>query len=190
MSILDLGFSSEEEFKEQLQAAAPSVDAFAKETGLADNNCVKLLQAGYSLKEIYGLTEGELEALFQSGYQALSVGDVENAKAVFSKLCQLDPLDPRFPFAFAASAQIEGNISLAAKTYLLALSMDALNVDGYVRLGECLIAAGETEEAREVLEIAIALVGRGHGDEDVKAQAERLLETLPESEAPESVADD
>ena len=188
MSILDLGFSSSEDLQRQLQMAAPVVDEIFAESGLADSNFAKLLQAGYSPKEIFDLTDAEMEALFLFGCQALDVGELQRAADIFTKLCQLDALDARFPFALGAALQLQGSFGLAAKMYLLALALNASRVDVYVRLGECLIAAGEFTEAREVLGIAITLAGPG--DEPAKLQAESLLVHVSERADNASTDDD
>ncbi|WP_160167046.1 tetratricopeptide repeat protein, partial [Rhizobium sp. PDO1-076] len=131
--------------------------------GLADDDRIKLMRAGYSPKEILDLSDDEMDALFHSGFQALRVGDLEKARDMFATLCRLDALDARFPFALASTLQLQGRFDVAAKLYLLALGLDAELIDAYVRLGECLIQAQEYTEARDVLEVALALAG----EEDV-----------------------
>lgn len=176
MSILDLGLPSSGKLDEAMQMIVPSVEKFLESTGLAQSEHVRLVRAGYSPKEIFGLTDEEMDAMFQSGYQALRGGDVANAQAMFIRLCHLDSLDPRYPCALAASYQLSGSMEAAARTYLVALALDASQVEVYVRLGECLIGAGEDDEAREVLEVAVALAGLG--GESVRLQAEKLLASL------------
>jgi tetratricopeptide (TPR) repeat protein len=179
MSILDIGFLSGD-YLQSLEVASPLIEDILQKTGLAEEDHVKLVRAGYSPKQYLGLTDAEMEGLFRLGYQTLQAGDPERAKAVFLKLCQLDPLDARFPYAIAVTVQVQGKFDVAAKLYLIALALDATRVDIYVRLGECLLAAREYDEAREVLAIAMSL--SGEGDEEAKMQAEALLARMPETD--------
>ncbi|MEO9530023.1 tetratricopeptide repeat protein [Roseibium sp.] len=180
MSILDLGFQSGDDFINSLNLAAPMIEDILKDSGLSENNRVKLMQAGYSPKEILDLSDREMDALFQSGYQAMGVGDLQAAEDVFTTLCRLDSLDARFPFALAATLQLQGRYATAAKLYVVALGLNATHVDAYVRLGECLIEAREFDQAQEVLEIALALTEKGHGDEEARSQAESLIAQISE----------
>lgn len=180
MSILDLGFSSADEFTRLLETAAPQIEDILKTSGLSENNRVKLMQAGYSPKEIFELNDREMDALFQSGYQALGAGDVQKAQDTFATLCRLDSLDARFPFALAATFQLQERFETAGKLYVVALGLDATHVDGFLQLGECLIAAREYDNASEVFEVAAALVDRGHGDAAAKDHAAAMIAHIAE----------
>lgn len=175
MSILNFGFTSPGEFKKHIKAAAPLMEKYLEDAGLIDAEWVKLLKSDCAPKDIFGLDDGEMDALFQFGYQALEGGDFKSAELVFSKLCQLDSLDARFHFAMGATLQLQGHFGPAAKLYLIALSLKATWVDIYIRLGECLLAAGEFEQADGVLSVAEVLIDEGFGSEALKAQLERLL---------------
>lgn len=177
---MDLGFSSPEEFTRLLELAAPQIEDILKNSGLSDNNRVKLMEAGYSPKEIFDLTDREMDALFQSGYTALGAGNLQSAQDTFAILCRLDALDARFPFALAATYQLQERFALAGKIYVAALTLDATNVDTFLQLGECLIAVRELDNARDVFEVAAALVDRGHGEADMKARAEAMLSLVDE----------
>ncbi|PTW56670.1 tetratricopeptide repeat protein [Breoghania corrubedonensis] len=181
MSIMDLGFSSGEDFSRLLAASAPQIEKIMESSGLAQDNRVRLMQAGYSPKEIFDLTDREVDALFQSGFQALGGGDLQGAQDTFGMLCKLDSLDARFPFALATTYQLQGKFETAAKLHVVALGLDATNVDGYLQLGECLLAARELDNARDVFEVAAALVERGHGEPAMKAQAEAMLSVISEA---------
>lgn len=181
MSILDLGVNSGEELMELLAKTAPTFDEPFKRLGIADSNFVKLLAEGHLPRTILNLTDEEMEALLQYGYQAISVGDFQKAQTAFTKLCQLDMLDPRYPFALGAALQLQGDVSKAAKSYLFAISLKATWPDPYVRMAECLIAADEREAARDFLETAIELAGKSKEARTIRAQAENLLTQIPKS---------
>ncbi len=175
MSILNFGFTSPGEFKKHIKTAAPLMERYLEEAGLIDAEWARLLKSECAPKDIFGLDDSEMDALFQFGYQALEGGDLKSAELVFSKLCQLDSLDVRFPFAMGAALQLQGRYGPAAKLYLIALSLKATWVDIYIRLGECLLAAGECEKADGVLSVAEVLIDEGFGSEALKVQLESLL---------------
>lgn len=182
MSIMDLGFTTGEELVAMIEKGSLSLEGIIDLQGFADSNIGKLLQAGYSGKEIFSLTDSEMEALFQSGYQAFGTGDLTGARAVFTRLAQLDQFDARFPFALGATLQLQGELSKAAKCYLLAISLNPIWPEAFVRLGECLILAGELDYARDALEEAIEQASEHESGASVQAEAKALLAEIAESE--------
>ncbi|MEI2384507.1 tetratricopeptide repeat protein [Breoghania sp. JC706] len=181
MSIMDTDYSSAEDFTRLLEASAPAIETILQASGLAEDNRVRLMQAGYAPKEIFDLTDREMDALFQSGVRALGGGDLQGAQDMFAMLCKLDGLDARFPFALAGTFQLQEKFATAGKLYAVALGLDATHVDAYLRLGECLLAAREPDNAREAFEVAVALVERGHGAPELKADAEAMLALIAEA---------
>lgn len=171
MSILDPAFSSSEEILAELEAAEPLIEQMLKKAGLDQNNRVKLLRAGYSPKDILAVTDDEMEALFEHACEALCVGNLQVAKNMFTMLRHLDSLDGRFPYALGSLLQLQKQYSAAGKMYINALALNAKHVDAYVRLGECMVLAGEADEAIGPLEMAICLAGNGDGDSKIQARA-------------------
>ncbi len=180
MPVLGLNGSLVEEAVQKLEAIRPIVDEIVDSMGLAADNRVQLMRAGYELKDVYGLTEAELDALFQSGCQALGAGGLQQAKWFFSKLCQLDSLNAHYVFALASALQMEGEFESAGRLYFISVGLKATWVEAYVRLGECLIACDELDNAREMLEIAVELASGS--EESEKGRAEALLAQIPQSD--------
>jgi Tfp pilus assembly protein PilF len=107
----------------------------------------------------------------------------QKARDVFQHLLLIDPLEPKYHFGFAMGYQMMGEVKAAARAYLFFLSLDATNPDGYLRLAECFLQVNEPENAREVLEIAIALAGKQPGYEDVPGYARTLLDSIDARQA-------
>ncbi|WP_156510677.1 hypothetical protein [Labrenzia sp. OB1] len=182
MSILDLGFTTGEELVAMVEKGSLALEGVIDLQGFADSNMGKLIQAGYSGKEIYDLSDSEMDALFQTGYQALGAGDYTGARAIFTKLAQLDQLDARFPFALGATLRLQGELGKAAKCYLLAISLNAIWPEAFVRLGECLMLAGELDYARDALEEAIEQAGEHKHGATARSEAKALLAKIAKSE--------
>ncbi|MEM8797308.1 MAG: hypothetical protein AAGE61_17240 [Pseudomonadota bacterium] len=182
MSILDMGTHKQEQIVEAIKAAAPIVQEALDKTGLQDKEFVKMMQQGISPADIIGLTEEELNALFTMGIQFMNAGQVEKARDIFETLTMLNQDDNRFTYALATTHQVDGNFSLAAKLYMMFLAMEATNVEGYLRVSECLMGAKEFDEAIDTCEIAIALVPE-YGTDAQKAHAEGLIATINDIKA-------
>ena len=78
--------------------------------------------------------------------------------------------------ALAATFQAQDAWPTAGKLYVHFLALDATNPDGYLRLGECFLAAREIEEARTCFENARRLAADGHGRPGVLAHAICMLD--------------
>ncbi len=178
MSILDMGFDTREEFIVGLELAAPAIDGLFEEFGWADENFTKLLKAGYSPYEILAMDKEHLNAMFLSGFQYLSAGNLQRAKDTFQLLTQLDPMDERFIFALASAYQLENDYSAAGKLYVFFIALNATDVDGYLRLGECLMGAHEYEEADDVFKTAVALCEKGHGNDEARQYSEIMIANI------------
>lgn len=171
MSILE----SHPLLKIDMESAAKSVpmflDAVMKSLELEDTPYYQAVRAGATPAAALGLDQRHIEALYQQGYDLLAVGDIEKSRGVLTTLLQLDPSEERGVYALAATYQMEGRFDVAAQIYTTFITMDATNPDGYLRLGECLDALGETENAAGCYEIAVGEAERGHGSPESLMQA-------------------
>jgi len=116
-----------------------------------------LMVEGLSLGDIEGLSVHHKEALFQLGCKLMLCNEAEQAESIFIALSLLDPLEARAYYGAGIAMKAQGKLSGAAQLFMQFLSLDATNPDGYLRLGECLVAAGELEEARSAFLAAEAL---------------------------------
>jgi cytochrome c-type biogenesis protein CcmH/NrfG len=176
MSILDGLPTSELQFKEAVKLAGPMMDRMLDELKVStkQQNVIDLMMKGVSLADIYGLTKEQREALFLKGCRMIQVGQTKKARDWLAVMFQLDPLDKRVIYALALTFQIEGNVSKAAKLFIYFLGLDPTNPEGYLRLGECFLVAGEHENAHGSFEFAKILCGRGHGNARVAALADKM----------------
>ncbi|MDX8355153.1 tetratricopeptide repeat protein [Cognatiyoonia sp. IB215182] len=175
MSILDLGFDSPEALLEDVKDMAPFMDAMIADLGLSENGAVQSIRDGISPHIVLGLSDDHLDAIFATGLNYMQAGEVAQAQTVFQKLVTFKSIDYRFWYALGTTFQTQERYEDAGRAYLMSLALKATDVDGYLRLGECLLAAGELENALGSFQTALALCADGHGQDDQQQIAERRV---------------
>jgi tetratricopeptide (TPR) repeat protein len=177
MSIIDSPFRSQEEMLKAMEVAGPMIDeAFARRKFTpVQKKALELMREGLSLADIFDLTPEQRNAIFVTGCKLLKVGDTKRARDILFTLLQLEPGDERVIYALGACFQAEGKLDAAARLYLFFLARDATNPEGYLRLGECLVAAKELENARQAFVAAAGEAERGNGSPRALAYARRML---------------
>lgn len=179
MSILDSMFGDRKamegaiEFAQRMVAdALPNLDERTRQI-------IEATSDGSSLGAVLGVTKEQKQALLDTGCRLIQVGDLAKASDVLLRLAQLDPLEERAHYALGVICQMRGQLPQAAQLYIQFLALDATNPMGYLRLGECLLAAKEFSEARAAFQTARDLAAAGKGQPGDKDEAERML-SLPE----------
>lgn len=154
------------------------VDEIMKLFGLENTPFYEAVRSGATPAAALGLGKHHLEALYEKGFDLLSIGEIEKARGILTTLLQLDPSEERAIYAIAASYQMERRFDIAAQMYTTYITMDATNPDGYLRLGECLEAVGETENAIGCFEIAFGEAERGNGSPESRQQAKARWDAI------------
>ncbi|MDN2581416.1 tetratricopeptide repeat protein [Aquibium sp. ELW1220] len=161
---------------EMLATKGPEIiDTVMRELGLQDNAIYSAIRAGATPAAALGLDKKHTEALYEKGYDLLQVGDTTRARTVLTTLMTLDPSEERGIYAMAASYQMDGRFETAAQLYTTFITMDATNPEGYLRLGECLMAVGELDNAEGCFDLAREEARRGHGSPGSAAVADQRL---------------
>lgn len=180
MSILDqTGFAGNDPEK-VMKAVEDFMAAFERESDLSDDvkALIAGLKEGQTMAQMLGISRDELEVIYTVGFNLLNNGDLEKAKDVFTQLVMLDGIEAKYQYCLGYVFQQQGDYATAAKMYVNFLALDATNAEGYMRLGECLLASGERPEALECFEIAEAEAARGNGSEATLALARRNIAAL------------
>ncbi|MEM8575990.1 MAG: hypothetical protein AAGF48_15380, partial [Pseudomonadota bacterium] len=112
---------------------------------------------GLTLAEALDLSEEHLEAMYAVAHGYLVAGEPKKAKEAFTQLIQLNPLYERFLYGAGVACQMLGHHAVAAKIYINFLAFDATNPEGYLRLGECFLAADELDESHGAFSAAKAM---------------------------------
>ncbi|MDC9823020.1 hypothetical protein PRN20_04690 [Devosia sp. ZB163] len=179
MSILDGPFSNKDTLRD---ATVFANDVIARTLPHLDEKTRDLMEAtkdGRSLGDVLGITKEQKVALLDLGCRLLQVGETDKAVDVLMRLNQLDPLEERALYALGVACQTRGELEKAAQMYLQFLALDATNPMGYLRLGECLLAAKEFSEAQAALLTAKEFAQEGKGQPGNLEEAVRLL-AIPE----------
>jgi tetratricopeptide (TPR) repeat protein len=185
MSILDGLPSTEAELKGAMEFAAPIVEKMLGGMDLnpRQRSVLELLKEGLSLADILQISKPERDAMFVKACRQIQAGDIAKARDALMTLYQLEPLDARVLYALAVTYQTDGKYDVAGKLYIQFLALDATNAEGYLRLGECFMAAREYDNARESLEIAKSECERGNGNSTAAELATRMLALLAKQRA-------
>ena len=160
------------------ELAQPKLNLTPKAQSVLD-----LMKEGLSLGDVLEITEEERNAMFAQGCKLVQLGDLQKARALLSQLYLFEPLDARVIYMLGVIFQLQGDLATAAKIYVQFLALDATNADGYLRLGECHLAAKENDLALGLLRTAKAECDRGHGTPATRERAAQLLAHLEQAAA-------
>ena len=185
MSILDGMPTSIDEFNAANEWAAPFIEKALGKLNLTREakSVLDLMKEGVPLKSILNISDKERDALFLAACRAFQFGEIVKARDTLVQLYLLDNLDARVLYVLASTYKAEGKISTAAKIYLHFLALDATNADGYLRLGECFLAAKEFEQAEETFKIALKQGTENSAPEATLAYARQMIETTKSQRA-------
>jgi len=134
--------------------------------------CLDVVEGRATLADASGYTPAELETLYERGYHAWNRGECDEATELFAFLALQQPLDRRFPFAFACALKEQGEYRHALALFSQTLAMQANDPFAPFHIAECLQALGETDAARDALDAVIALCF-GQAEQDPRYDALR-----------------
>ncbi|SDR15080.1 hypothetical protein [Pseudovibrio sp. Tun.PSC04-5.I4] len=177
MSLLDMSAPSPELFVETIKEIAGPLMEQVDALGFKDEKFYQLMKQGVSISEMLDLSKDELAAVYEMARRNISVGQIEKAKALFIMLVQIAPMEEHFTYGLAMTYQVQGDVRMAVKLYLYFISMDATNPQGYLRLGECLMAAKEYHEAGDAFEAALRMFTNPVKNYDDRKYAQNMMKS-------------
>jgi tetratricopeptide (TPR) repeat protein len=177
MSILDGMISSQAELAQVLGTSLAVTNHILKDVPFSEGarSVLELMGEGLSLADIFDITKEERDLVFANACRMVQTGERDKARDLLIRLNQLEPMDERPIYVLATIFQMEGKVETAGKLYVHFLALDATNVNGYLRLGECLLAAREVENAIAIFETAINLIAKGKGSPAAREHATKML---------------
>ncbi len=119
----------------------------------------------------------QLTELWHQAQKALDEGQDE-AVALWSDLAERMPGQAGAQFGLALSLQQVGQIELAGRHFSYAYALDPSDAATAFRLGECLMALGYPNDAREALLAAQQLCALPHNPPEIGQMALQLLQSL------------
>lgn len=106
-----------------------------------------------TLRELKGLTDAEMEAMYAVGYNFAQSGRLEDARKVFNGLLVLDHAEKKYWYAVAAVLQKLGQYKEALMGYQVCAFLDDTNPKPQYHCAECHLALGDAELAANALEM-------------------------------------
>jgi tetratricopeptide (TPR) repeat protein len=176
MSILDGMFSKDAADCANL-LLKPVSDIVAANMSLTSQQkkALEAVEKGVPLAAVLNIDRKQRDAMFIRGCDLFKAGQFEPARDLLTLLLALQPTDARVIYALALTYQVVGEIEAAAKLLIFFIALDATNPDGHLRLGECLLAAKEYEEAGACFRTAARLCANGHGTQSSREHAARMV---------------
>jgi Flp pilus assembly protein TadD len=94
------------------------------------------------------------------------------------------PTDPKFLLGLASAQQMARQFEAAIQTYAFITLLDPSDPTPTLRIGECLMHMGRTDEARDSFNMVVAVASAAGGAHaEAKGRAQGLLEILGPSKS-------
>lgn len=131
-----------------------------------------------SLKDIQGITDKEMEALYATAYNFYSHGKFDRAKNTFVTLTQLDQYQPKYWVGLGATRQMLKEYQAAIDAYGFSMLLDSSNPKPAFYAANCFMKLNQHDKAMLALEAVIEISKDNPDYKDILSQAKNLLEGL------------
>ena len=111
----------------------------------------KAFAAGATLKEVRGITNDELEAVYSLGFGYYNTGKFEDAQKLFEFLVLFDHLSTKYWFALGAVQQARKDFQRAIASYGYSSFLDLENPKPQFHAAECFLALGDKANAASAI---------------------------------------
>lgn len=134
--------------------------------------------AGGTLKNIAGITDDDLEAIYAMAYNLVSARKFDKAEQLFRFLCMYDHTEKRWWNGLGITLQNAGKHEEAVNAYGMATLLDVEDPRPQAQAGYCLAALERWKEAKAALEGAIMMCAKKPEYDEISIQANGLLEKI------------
>ena len=104
-----------------------------------------------TVREIKGITDAEMEAIYSMGFSFYNTGRYDDAEKVFRFLVLFDHLNPKYWTGLGAVQQVKKLYGDAITAYGYASFLDLDNPKPQYHAAECFLALGDKENALSAL---------------------------------------
>ena len=106
---------------------------------------------GATMKEVRGITNEELEAVYSLGFSYYNTGKFEEAQKLFEFLVLFDHLSTKYWFALGAVQQARKDYQKAISSYGYSSFLDLENPKPQFHAAECYLALGDKGNAASAI---------------------------------------
>ena len=151
----------------------------------------KKFMDGATIKELKGITNDEMEAVYSLAFNYYRTGRYDEAEKLFNFLALFDHLNAKFWIGVGAVRQVKKNFTGAVQAYGYASFLDLNNPRPQLHAAECFLAMGDKRNAASSL---LALDAYCPKDTEVgreyRAKAAELRKLIGEEPFDELAKDD
>ena len=124
----------------------------AQMTEAGIKEAAKKFTEGATIKELKGISNNELEAVYSLAFNYYRTGKFDEAEKLFNFLALFDHLNPKFWMGVGAVRQVKKDFSGAVQAYGYASFLDLANPKPQLHAAECFLAMGDKRNAASSLE--------------------------------------
>ena len=132
-----------------------------------------------TVRELKGITDAEMEAVYSLGFNFYRTGNIENAEKVFKFLVLFDHFNPKYWIGMGAVLQVKKMYDGAITAYAYASFLYIHDPKPQYHAAECYLAKGDRANAASALaaleQFAPADTDRGR---EYRAKAEELKKLI------------
>ena len=114
-------------------------------------DAAKAFASGATMKEVKGITNDELEAVYSLGFGYYNTGKFDDAQKLFEFLVLFDHLNTKYWFALGAVQQARKDFQKAIASYGYSSFLDLENPKPQFHAAECYLALGDKANAASAL---------------------------------------
>ena len=107
---------------------------------------------GATIKELKGITNDEMEAVYSLAFNYYRTGKFDDAEKLFNFLALFDHLNQKYWMGVGAVRQVKKNFKGAVEAYGYASFLDLDNPKPQLHSAECFLAMGDKRNAASALE--------------------------------------
>jgi len=143
----------------------------------------KAFANGATMKEVRGITNDELEAVYSLGFGYYNTGKFEDAQKLFEFLVLFDHLSTKYWFALGAVQQAQKEYQKAISSYSYSSFLDLENPKPQFHAAECYLALGDKANAASAIMALEQYCPKGTDvGREYLAKAAELRKTIGEAE--------
>ncbi len=123
----------------------------AEVSQLLSEMLTKIFTENYTIKDLQGLSDAEIESVYALGYNYYRSGNYADSEKIFHYLCLVDHLEIKYWIALGATEQMQKNYAGAVKAYAYASMLDLHDPRPQLHAAECFLAMKDKENAASSL---------------------------------------